>query len=283
VLPLHRCSLTVGQQSFAEGPTIKQNRHLWQAHGFQGDPWEWGVQFRRELVDAELPSLGAIVIEYPFECKEPLAVRIAVERPWLYQAALNGEPLQFLDDTFFDESMRQSAPVMPRLGANILTLQAPALDIHMELAPAWVLGEFEVERGRIAPQRPIALGDWREGGLNHYPWSVNYVFEADVPERSHLRLELVEANGSSAQILIKGQVAGTWWGSPAPIDLGVHGPGNLAVGIILRGSLRNLVGPFFCDALPGPWSWYEDPDDRAEPVFVVKTALEGCRLSAEPV
>jgi hypothetical protein len=283
VLPLHRCSLRVGQQSFAEGPTIKQNRRLWQAHGFQGDPWEWGVQFRRELVDAELPSRGAIVIDYPFECEEPLAVQIAVERPRLYQASFNGEPLHFSDDAFFDESMRQSTPVSTHIGANTLTLHAPAPDINMELAPVWVLGEFSLEQGRIAPQRPIALGDWRERGLNHYPWSVEYVFEADLSEPSHLRLELPDANGSSAQILINGQVAGTWWGSPASLDLGVHGPGNLELGIILRGSLRNLVGPFFCDALPGPWSWYEDPDDRAEPVFVVKTALEGCRLSAEPV
>ncbi|MEI7984240.1 MAG: hypothetical protein WCI55_01330 [Armatimonadota bacterium] len=278
VLPIDRCSLQTYGKEYDEAGTIIQNRNLWRSNGFEGDPWEWGVQFKREIVDRVLPLASGLNANWQFDSNIEGLIQLGVERPWLYEVQLNGAPVEFELSSFFDEEIRLSVPVRASLGTNTISLRAEKLDIHHEIAPVWVLGDFEVNNSILNSPKSLAFGCWGEHGLPNYPWTIEYQgrFLCDIPGEVQLTLE---ADGySSSEILLNGKKVALDWGNGGWISIGPVSHGEHELCVRVRGNLRNLLGPFGVEGLPGPWLWYEAAELKSLPNDQVKVNVEAIRL-----
>ncbi len=257
VLTIDQCALNVGENSFGRSGTIVQNQNLWREHGLPGDPWEWGVQFRRNFVDSAPPQSPGFDASYTFAWETGVEIQICVERPWLYDVMLNDQPVDFSAAAFFDEEMRLSLPLKPRIGANQISLRSDVLHIHHELAPVWVLGDFAVASGVLTRPSELDLGGWGCQGLENYPWTVEYRGSFFSRALGEFEMKIDGGNYSSAEISVDGNCVARDWGNGGWISLGQASAGGHELKVRIRGNLRNLLGPFGVEGLPGPWLWKE--------------------------
>jgi hypothetical protein len=257
VLTIDQCALNVGDNSFGRSGTIVQNQNLWREHGLPGDPWEWGVQFKRDFVDSALPQSPGFDASYTFACETEVEIQICVERPWLYDVMLNDQPVDFSAAAFFDQEMGLSLPLKPRIGANHISLRSDVLHIHHELAPVWVLGDFAVASGVLTRPSELDLGGWGCQGLENYPWTVEYRGSFFSRALGEFEMKIEGGNYSSAEISVDGNCVARDWGNGGWISLGQTSAGGHELKVRIRGNLRNLLGPFGVEGLPGPWLWKE--------------------------
>ncbi|MBS1704546.1 MAG: hypothetical protein JST40_01625 [Armatimonadetes bacterium] len=275
VLPVDCCSLSVGGESWESDGTIVQNQRLWKSAGETGDPWEWGVQFKSEIVDRLYSAEIQFGTSYTFSSKANYSVKIAAERPHLYEAFFNGQPMNFEGAPFFDEEMRRSEPVETRLGLNEVRFVCHQFGHSCEIAPIWVLGDFAIRNGFLEPSCRLGLGPWGDQGLENYPWTLQYRGSFRQPRDGDLFLQVDGTGISSGEVRIDGQVVSKIWQSLEMIDLGPSLCGAHEIEIHLRGSLRNLFGPFGVFGLPGPWSWYEAASRKERSQTMVHTRVSG--------
>ncbi len=277
VLPLTRCALRIGNQEVTTSTTIRQNQTLWRLQGFEGDPWEMGVQFRDRLVTMPVDSCLPFELLYSFESTVETDAQLAVERAWLYEIELNGQPLEFEDQPFFDEEMRLSRPARVKVGSNLVRLRCRRFSIHCEVAPIWILGDFAVDERGIDHPLPLATGEWHRLGLPYYPWSVRYDLRLGPVDQS-ARLLCPDLRGSSARLESEGQIVATWWDGLAEIVLPSLPEGRYQ--FVLNGHLKNLLGPHHAQGLPGPWCWMEEPDEDPGlgSAFIVPTQFGNAQL-----
>ncbi len=265
VLPIDACALVVGETSFDRTATIVQNRNLWREFGLPGDPWEWGVQFKRDFVDSNLPAAPGFFATYTFSSEIECDIQICVERPWLYAVLLNGSPVTFETDPFFDEEMRLSNPQTSRRGTNKISLRADTLQIHHELAPVWVMGDFAVYDGVLNAPCALAYESWGAQGLPNYPWTVEYLGNFSNPAVGAVELEIRGHGYSSAEIALDGTTVSRYWGNGGWLPLGDVSDGTHELKVLVRGNLRNLLGPYGVEGLPGPWLWTQAAEQMSVP------------------
>jgi hypothetical protein len=277
VLLLDYCDLEArgpaGARSAHGVNTTHANRLAWQAMRFGRDPWH-GRQFRRTLVDHVFPDDTELVVTYRFVLAPEAAaavspsLELAVERPWLYHVSVNGTRVEFPDDArWWDEEIRK-APIgaYARPGENTIRMAACPFQILCEVAPVYVLGDFDAVVSSpgfsLAAPRPLALGDWREQGLAFYPWTVRYTAPFDLTRPADgLTVRLPQWSGSAARVTVDGECAGAILYPPFALD--VEHPfraGRHDLAVDVTGNMRNILGPHFCDGLPGIWSWEIHPE-----------------------
>ena len=277
-LPIDACSLVVGEQIFDRTATIVQNRNLWREHGLPGDPWEWGVQFKRDFVDSTLPASPGFVATYTFSSEIECDIQICVERPWLYTVLLNGSHVTFDSDPFFDEEMRLSKPQTPRRGTNKISIRAETLQIHHELAPTWVMGDFAVYKCVLHAPRALGSAGWAAQGLPNYPWTVEYLGNFSNPAGGAVELEIRGHGYSSAEIALDGTTVSRYWGDGGWLPLGDVSAGTHELKVLIRGNLRNLLGPYGVEGLPGPWLWTEAAEIGFAPTEQRVVRLDSMKL-----
>ncbi len=253
--------------------TIHADRANWRAQGFSGNLWNHTIQFRRAFLDLPERTGSGFRVKYRFFL-EPAALEsvaptlaAAVERPHLYRILCNGRPLPaHAGQPWFDEETR-ALPIggLVRGGANELTLEAERFHPLHEIMPVYITGAFSL-RARdagFALDAPAALtpGDWTTQGLPFYPGAVRYRFRVHlgVPALG-LTLALTQWRGAAARAALDGQ-------GPVPL---VHPPfacrlpgpvpaGGHELAVDIFGNFKNMMGPHFCDGLPGSWSWDQCP------------------------
>lgn len=295
VLPLPFCSLQMGDHRHPEMPTAEANEHMWKAHGFPQDPWEWTIQYKREYVDHVFPVGSGYAVEYNVDIDPPAleairpGLKLAVERPWLYTIEVNGQHCPFDQATrWFDEDMR-IAPVghFIRAGRNIIRLSIQPMQIHAEIAPVYLLGDFAVRDGAhglmLVRAQPLTSGGWRDQGLPFYPWTVRYTWPVSLETpATAMQLELTGWHGSAARVLVDEHEAGWLIAKPWTLDYAVAlAPGSHTIAVEIAGNLGNFIGPFFHHGLPIPWSWRVDPGGERN--LAAYTTLENFGLREPPV
>ncbi|MFP4358134.1 MAG: hypothetical protein ACLFSZ_06830 [Puniceicoccaceae bacterium] len=279
ILALDYCDLTLDGETTPSLNTFVADREAFRAHDFDKNPWSFSIQFRRNFLKKPQAPDSGFTATYRFEIDAaaldsplPESAELAVERPWLYRIAVNAQAVSFDDaPRWFDPNMRR-APLGDclRAGENEITLTCQPFHALAEIAPVHLLGAFDLrpaERGFTvhAPAAPT-LGDWTRAGRPFEPFGLRYAFTFELNTAAQgLEIDLADRiDASLAEIFLDGRPVGRLYNDPWRLDL----PQSLEAGthrleILVRGNLKNLLGPHFSDGLSGPWSWEYSP--RSQP------------------
>lgn len=275
ILVLDYCDLTTAAGTqLTSVPCIRAEAAIWQDHGFDQNPWRWAIQYRRTYLDATFPQPSGFELTYRFSITPGVdlkSLRVAVERPQLYEVRLNGQPVSVANgEVWFDEEIRAaSVAVAARVGENVLSLRANRMHPLCEVTPPYVLGDFAAvpaERGfTLAPPKPLAMGNLIGQGL---PFANRGVVAA-VPVRlasraARVRVALGEWAGSVVGVRL-GEDACDAWITTSPGEVVLEGPfdpGDHTLHLDLRGHLKNQIGPWHKAGLPIPWTWEAAPSPQ---------------------
>jgi hypothetical protein len=249
------------------------NGTIWSVAGFERPLWEWTVQFKRTFLDAVPSDDSGHALAWHFDIDERVdgavlgSLRFAMERPWLYKLEINGHALTSPAEPWLDEDARSFAiGAWVRRGANTVTARAARFQQSHEIAPAYVLGDFGLAPAgkgfRILPPAAIHAESWRASGLHFYAGRVEQEFEFTLASAARaVRVTLPAWAGSAARIRLGGDdrvvLHAPYIATFGPLAEGTH---RLAVE--LTGNFKNMMGPFFNDGLPGPWSWSDSPEQQ---------------------
>jgi hypothetical protein len=273
LLFLDYCDLEAAGRVRLDVNTIHADGANWRAQGFPQNPWRQANQFKRTILERPIPASSGFTVRYRFHVDADLpftnraGLQVGVERPWLYQMRLNGQPVsQHQAAPWLDEEMR-AIPIADYIqsGENVLELNASPFQVLCEIMPVYLLGDFalhQAERGFIlAAPHPLTLGDWTQQGLPFYAGKVRYEFSFTLPTaQDAVHVQLGEWHGAAVVVHVDGQEMDVILHPPYCLALrvafaaGVH---TLALDVI--GNMKNMFGPHFCDGLPGSWSWEDCP------------------------
>ena len=93
------CDLEAEGVSCADLNTIHADKRNWQLQGYDGNPWRAAHQFKRTIVDRPVDPQSGLALRYRFVVGDDLpaahvaGLQVGVERPWLYEVRLNGQPV----------------------------------------------------------------------------------------------------------------------------------------------------------------------------------------------
>jgi hypothetical protein len=282
VLTLDYCSLTIGAKSFPRSYFYDAAEKVFQTYlktpyGFNHNPWSIAVQYRNQIVDRNVfPDASGFEATFSFqlEGRTPReSLRLAVERPGLYEVLVNGIAADVSrDERWLDEDFGVfSIGDLVMAGVNEATLVAPRMDVEAELEPVYVLGDFALESAKqgwlIVPPRELAMGSWKDQGMPLYPNTVSYsrAFEAE-DVQSRFKVKLGNWQGTVATVSLNGQYAGIVGWPPYELEISEFvRKGNNLVRVDIVGSLKNLLGPHHNNPQRGlvtPWSFFYAPEQQ---------------------
>jgi len=204
------------------------------------------------------PGRAAVTLAYTFQVRARPSgdLFLALERPELFRAAVNGDPLSADADAgwWVDKSLRRLPidPALLRAGENEITLKCDYDCTHSGLEIIYLLGHFgaAVEGTSVAvtaAPASLALGDWCEQGLAFYGGSVSYrqTIEPRLARGQRLVVRLGEFRGAAVRVMAGGWPAGIIAWEPYEADitdfLPPSGPVELAIEVL--GHRRNSHGP----------------------------------------
>jgi hypothetical protein len=227
---------------------------IYQAHGFEGNPWDRAVQFKDQILKRDedfVPSTGfSVTYRFPVEgFNIAPSLSVTLEQADRYLISFNGEPstqpASPTNDPAFDVLSFENGA---RVGANELQLQASPFSVHHEVEPIYVQGEFRVEpRGKgftILPPADLTYGSWREQGLPFYSDAVRYEYTFETQKNDNVyKLKLGDWSGVVAAVSVDGNPVGILGWRPFEIDLPKLAPGSHKIAVDVYGSLKNLYGP----------------------------------------
>jgi len=272
ILQVDYCDAASHGRRVDDVATIHADAANWRWQGFDGTPWR-GHQLHRNVMDRRIDPDSQLLVRYRFDVAEALtpemrrSLRIAIERPWLYELRLNGAVIpQATGQRWFDEEVR-AFPIgrLVQPGENELRLTAEPFHVLCEIMPVQVLGDFALEpqgRGfRLVPPGGLDLGDWTAQGLNFYHERVRYRFRFELAAPAErIAVSLPAWAGGLVEAHLDERSVGTILHEPYELaieqrlEAGAH---RLDLDVV--GNMKNFMGPHFCDGLAGPWSWADCP------------------------
>ncbi|MEK0313212.1 glycosyl hydrolase [Cohnella sp. 56] len=268
VLVLDYCDLSVGGQQYRGLHVIHAGWLVYEHHGFEANPWDNAIQYKRRLLDRNRFGAGSGFTAI-FRChirrgQLPGRLRLAVERAPFYSLSVNGHAVSWSEGENWLDHHIGVADIGAWLkeGDNVIELAASPFDIRLELEPVYLLGPFGVYRdeGRwtIGKPQPLALGSWTAQGYPFYGHAVDYHMEF---HRDSLPGEAVLAigqwQGSVVSVTVNGRAAGMFGvgtGDRLPIGR-LTRPGRNEVVLRVCGSLKNLLGPHHDEDRPRKKAW----------------------------
>lgn len=295
-LVLDYCDLRLATEHLRGVNTLHADRAAYRAHGFPVNPWSFSIQYRRAFLERRFREDSGFTVAYSFTiASDAIAngraeLELALERPWLYTAEVNGRALDLgRAEPWFDEEMgKVSISRYVRPGENTLRLTCRPFHLLAETMPVILLGNFALEPAeqgfRIVDAEPLQLGDWTAAGRPFDPFGLRYRFTfmtASPVDGLHIDFG-TEAAASLLECAVDGEPAATSCWPQRPLERrGALAAGPHVLEVVVRGSLQNLLGPHHSDGLPGPWSWRRSPPDHQPPGRAYRRAASG--LMAPPV
>ncbi len=251
--------------------------HLKEIYGFNYNPWSVAVQYRTRILDKNNFKAGSgFTAHYPFIIEEgfiPTNVKAVVEWPEIYRVSCNGIPINPKQDAWWLDRSFGVFEISNHLkpGYNMITIQADPMDIHAELEPVYLTGNFGLkpdEKGWILiPQEKLEIGSWKEQAMPFYSNSVSYIKSFDVSDQiTACKIKLNQWRGTVAEVTVNGENAGIIGWEPYELDISdwiKNGRNEVEVKVI--GSLKNLLGPHHNNPTYGlvtPWSFFYAPDHQ---------------------
>ena len=273
------CDLKSGETEAKGVNTTLADDMNWKQHGCEKNIWSFTAQFRRSFIDKQFPENSGFTVDYHFDIAADAlpavrdSLKIAVERPWLYEATLNGQPVSFgKHEQWFDEDIRKtSIATAAKPGKNTMRLTARPMHPLCEIMPVYVLGEFALKAATagftIVKPRPMKRGSWLEQGMPFYADKVayRYTFALDRPT-NQIAVALLDWEGTLGELRINGKPMGMFAWPPDRLELQTGlTAGQHTLELVVCGNPRNQMGPHFSKGLPIVYSW----------VYGAKTAQPG--------
>lgn len=269
-LALDYCDLELRGQTHRQLSTQAAMDRVYQAHGFDANPWSLAVQYENRVMERYTYGAGTgFGVTYAFAVQAlPEKLVLAAERAGLYQLAVNGVPCGWLPRQAWPEVDLGLADItrLVRKGENTVTLTTAPFHVLAEVQPVYLQGSFALraEDGAfaIAAPVPLGLGSLPAQGWPFYGGRAHYRFVAECagpPKSAFMRWGRYEATALS--LLVNGRYAGQ-------AGLGDDGQTNLApflragendLEVQLSCALKNLLGPHHASpplrntAWPGAW------------------------------
>jgi hypothetical protein len=256
VLTIDFCDLEIGQQLSQDLHVYDAADKAFKANGFtDGNPWSTSVQYKDNIVRRDTLSAGGFKLTYKFNIDGDFdlsELQAVVERPQLYQISLNGKAVQPVAGEWrLDREMGLiHIGALAQKGVNTLTLLLPAMKIHAEIEPIYILGNFSVQPAdkgwTLQAPSPFGAGSWKAQGWPFYPGVVSYAKTFDVSDPSgNYRVTLGDWNGTVAEVAVNGKSAGIIGFEPYLADVsGLLQKGSNDIRVKIVGSNKNLLGPF---------------------------------------
>ncbi|MCC6797484.1 MAG: hypothetical protein IT366_20390 [Candidatus Hydrogenedentes bacterium] len=255
VLTLDYLDLKIGDKEYPKQYMYAAARLAFQSVGLPEDPWDHAVQFNDELIRMTFPENSGFEATYHFNMRGaiPGVLHAVVERPELYSISCNGVPVAatpgewWLDRAFGKIDITKAA----HEGDNTLTLKASPMTMHHEITAVYILGNFALEPADaghviVAPAE-LKLGAWNTQGCPFYAQGVGYTqhFNVSKPASKYI-VALPAWYGSVAKVMVNGELAGHIGWQPAKCDVTkLIKPGENAIEVIVVGTLKNTLGPYF--------------------------------------
>ena len=251
--------------------------HLKETYGYNYNPWSVAVQYRQRILDKNNFEKGTgFKAHFPFHIEnseEINGISAVIEWPQLYTISCNGKQVDAVPgDWWLDRSFgvfNISDQIVP--GKNVITIVADPMDIHAELEPVYLIGDFGVsstqEGWLITAPQSLRIGSWKEMGLPFYAGSVAYKKSIEVEGQvtAH-KVRLNKWHGSVTEVFVNGQSAGIIGWQPYELDITEWlKPGDNEIEVSVTGSLKNLLGPHHNNPNVGlvtPWSFFFAPDHQ---------------------
>jgi len=273
-LPLEYCDLMLGGAVQKDQYVVTAQTNVFKFFGFADDPWAAAVQYKTAILDRNKfsPDSGFEATFY-FELGgkvDASTLRAVVERPELWQVSVNGKVVKnrpnewWLDRAFGVYDIGTHVDV----GRNAVTLKASPMSVHHELQPIYIIGEFDLETAatgwKLAPPSTLKTGPWKDQALPFYSYAVSYAASYRLERgKGPVKVRLGKWGGSVAEVKVNGKSAGIIGWQPYEADIsGLVRPGDNRIEVVVRGTLRNLLGPHFGNGSRGlvnPGSWRTAP------------------------
>ena len=273
-LPLEYCDLTLGGKVQKDQYVLTAEANVFQFFGFAGDPWASAVQYKTSILDRnKFPPDSGFEATFYFELGgnvDASTLRAVVERPELWQVSVNGKAVKnlpnqwWLDRAFGVYDIGADVEV----GRNAVTLKASPMSVHHELQPIYIIGQFDLEPAatgwKLAPPSTLKTGPWKDQALPFYSEAVSYAASYRLERgKGPVKVRLGKWSGSVAEVKVNGKSGGIIGWQPYEADItGLVRPGENRIEVVVRGTLRNLLGPHFGDGSRGsvnPGSWRTAP------------------------
>jgi hypothetical protein len=272
LMQIDYCDIAANGHQARDVATIKADTMNWPWQGLDSTPWR-ASQFERITPDRPADPESDLRLTYRFQVAEDLpdaarnSLRMGIERIGLYQVRLNGQLLnQAPAKQWFDEEMH-ALPIGAHVrgGWNELELYAKPFTVFSEIKPVILIGDYRLapaEKGFVVhASGDLDLGDWTAQGLPFYHERLAYAFEIDVDETTDaLEVEL-DYRGALAEVELDAREVGAVLHPPYKLRIDEQIPaGTHKLTVKVIGNMKNFMGPFFSDAVPGPWAWGDCPE-----------------------
>lgn len=246
---------------------------IFRERGFDGNPWDNKVQFRRNIMDrdGDYDERSGFTAAYHFQVAEgfvPARMEAVAEHPEYCRLRVNGTDVAWKEGEWWLDHHFGVADIARyvRSGENTVEVVVDVFHVLMELETIYIKGDFSLEaqgdRWVVTPAHALTLGSWREQGLPFYPWAVRYVYSVTLDDAPQQALFAPEVSGQAFSLTVNGQDAGLLYADgrrPADLAPWLHA-GENTVELRVCGSQKNLLGPHFTrargTAWPGMWRAY---------------------------
>jgi hypothetical protein len=265
------CDVAYADTLLKDTHVVKAGTAVFQRYGFGGDPWDHQVQFKKQLVSRDTFSKGTgFVARYHFRVSDDVDFhnfRAVFEQRDLWNTIrVNGTVVSPEKDKWWlDRSfgvIQLGKYLQP--GENILSLEVNPMSVYAEIAPVYILGDFNLasaEKGfKIVSPRPLQFGSWKSLGLPLYGGKIIYEKEFTcVDPRLHFAVRLPNWKGTVVNVKVNNKAAGIIIAEPSMLDISEflkEGKNTIEVEVV--GSFKNLLGPHHNSPKPGladPWKW----------------------------
>jgi hypothetical protein len=222
MLTLDYCNLELNGKTFKniyfyEAEEKIFEHHLKEIYGFNYNPWSVAVQYRTRILDRNNFEEGSgFSADFPFHIEAefiPSNTQVVVEWPHLYTIRCNGSTIEPEQDKWLVDRSFGIFNISDHLidGRNVITIQAEKMDIHAELEPIYLTGDFglkSTENGWIVTKpEKLSIGSWKEQSLPFYSESISYSKTFRVDEgKSKFVLRLNDWNGTVAEVSVNGEI-----------------------------------------------------------------------------
>lgn len=271
VLTVDFCDIHFADQSLKNQYFDDASNALYRHHGFQeGNPWCTSVQFKDEILRRDTFTAGSgFSVDYHFNISQNDAsslsdIKAVVERIHLWDVFINGEAIKaqagewWLDKDFAVFDIQGKL----RQGENTICLRANKMSIFAEIEPIYIIGDFnlkaQAKSWQIAASAPLALGSWKEQGLPLYGHDVAYSKTFTAKKGNNYQINIPQWEGTVASLKVNGILAAVLIGNERQYNISsLVQSGTNTIELIVTGSLKNTLGPFYrkANGYVTPWHW----------------------------
>ena len=261
MMTLDYCDLVIKGEKTEGIYFHKATDMIYQAHGFEDNPWNRSVQYKTGILDkGDFGEGTGFEAFFHFQVKEGTDVsgfQAVVEQPGIWNVTINGDPVKaedgrwWLDRSFGIFNIGSHV----KSGVNTISLRVSPMNILAELEPVYLLGSFSLESREqgweITPPGRLSAGSWKAQGMPFYSDRVSYAktFEVDRISGREFKVVLGEWAGTVAEVKVNGKSVGIIGWKPYELDVTPFiSEGANQVEVVIVGSLKNLLGP-----LHTPW------------------------------